>query len=276
MSDNRFEPIYKAHAIVEMVVFFEFAQGLGGTMERLLLLGSEMKGDFPSSNILQAVEVTFPPNQQPTNQAVRNDGVELHRFKPDGTFEWLIRITSRSISIHCLEYTRWEDVWFKINRYISTIFRKLAGAEVVISGVGLKYVDQFVFHGEIENYDLSQLFKKDTPVLNSRAFSSGANWHCYCGWFQDMTGLGKVLSQMNTTGIKQDGEHGVIVIDHTFTLHTHTEDTLLAPCLSPNSEGEEARSNIIEKMHAANKYLLSELLVDSMQQRISLCAEDTL
>ncbi len=276
MPDYHFEPIYQAHAIVEMVVFFEFAHGLDGNMDRLLPLRSEMEQDFPNNDLLQSVEIIFPQNQQPANPEPKIGGIELRRFKPDDTLEWLIRITSRAISVHCLEYTRWEYVWPEVNKYIGIVFEKLTGTNVALSGMGLKYVDQFVFQGEIENYDLSQLFKKNTPVLNSRAFSSGANWHCNCGWFQHMTGLGKVLSQMNTTGIAQDEKHGVIVIDHTFTLHAHTEDALLVPCLSPNSGGEEARSNIIEKMHAANKFLLSELLVDSMQQRINLCEEDSL
>jgi uncharacterized protein (TIGR04255 family) len=271
MSDHRFQPIYQAHAIVEMVVFFELAYGLEGHMAHLLSIRSDMAQDFPSSDILQSIEISFPQNQDP-----KNGGIELRRYKPDGTPEWLIRIISRTISIHCLEYTRWQDVWPKINQYISTIFARLSETGLQLSAVGLKYIDQFIFEGDIKDYDLSHLFKKDTSLLNSRAFSSGAHWHCHCGWFQEMPGLGKVLSQMNTTGIAQDEQHGVIVIDHTFTLHAQTQDVPLATCLLPDLAGEDARSNIVKEMHRANKCLLGELLVDSMQQRISLCPGDTL
>jgi uncharacterized protein (TIGR04255 family) len=276
MSDNRFEPIYKAHAIVEMVVFFEFAHGLDGNMDRLLPLRSEMEDDFPRSNLLQAVEIVFPPNQQQASQETRRiDGIELQRFKRDGTFEWLIRITSRSISVHCLEYTRWGYIWPTINRYISTIFGKLAGTNAVLSGVGLKYVDQFVYQGEVKSYDLSRLFKRDTSLLHPRAFSSGTSWHCNCGWFQDMEGLGKILCQMNITGIAQDEQCGIVVIDQTSVYHSQGEDTLLETCLSSDRLGEDTRSQVIEKMHTDNKHILSELLVDEVQTRISLYVEET-
>jgi uncharacterized protein (TIGR04255 family) len=270
MSDHRFEPIYRAHAIVEMAVFFEFAQGLGD-MDHVLQIPSKMKDEFPESDKIQAFEVVFEQSQKPTDTKMRIEGVELKRLKSDESLEWLIRITSKSISIHCLEYTRWEDIWSQTNKYIGTIFKELQKFE--LSSIGLRYVDQFVFQGENEDYDLSYLFKKNTTLINPLAFSSGTNWHCNCGWFQDLKGLGNVLSHMNTTGITQD-DHSSVVIDQTFMFQAQGEGENLAQCLLPDEKGEISRSNIIEKMHTANKYLLSDLLIDSMQQRISLCAEE--
>lgn len=275
MSDNRFEPIYKAHAIVEMAVFLELAQGFGD-MDQVLQLRSKMKGEFPKNDTLQAFEVVFDQSQKPTDTKNRIEGIELKRFRSDEadeSLEWLIRITSKSISIHCLEYTRWEYIWPRINEYIRTILKELHRPNLELSSIGLRYVDQFVFQGDNEKYDLGHLFKKDTTLIHPRAFDSGTNWHCNCGWFQDLDGLGKVLSQMNTTGVTQDDRSNV-VIDQTFMFQAQGEAGDLSQCLLPDEMGNKHRSNILEKMHTENKYLLSDLLIDSMKQRINLCTEE--
>lgn len=271
MTVNRFEPIHQAHAIAEMVMFFEFLPGLGTNIERLLPLRSELEADFPASDLLEVVQFTFgaQPSSAPQSKA---GGIELRRFKPDGSFEWLIRITPQSISIHCLEYTRWKYVWDKVNGYADRIFAKLAGIDVGISGIGLKYVDQFVFQGELDAYNADLLFRRESSLLHARAFSSEVQWHCHTGWFQNAGSLGEVLSQMNVESAITNvhtSQRAVVVIDHTFTRRAQREGEL-TPYLTLSKTGLEARSNLAQWMHDANKELLSDLLIDTVRERISL------
>jgi uncharacterized protein (TIGR04255 family) len=275
MPHNGFEPIYKAHAIIEMVVFFEFEQNLDTYIDLLLPLLSEMSEDFPNGQPIRVFDLNISsqmPEGSPPSPKIA--GIELQRLNPNGSLEWLIRIVGGSVSVHCLDYSRWEYVWPKMNQYFETVFAKLASIDENLIGVGLKYVDQFVFQGDLEDYDLSNLFKKDTPLVHPRAFSSGAQWHCNCGWFQDIEELGKILSQLNTVGITQ-GEQSSVLIDNTLTYRPQASQAPFASCLSPSQIGGGLRTKIVEKMHTANKHLLSDLLLDFIQQRISLYVEDS-
>jgi len=274
MTVNRFEPVHQAHAIAEMVMFFEFLPGFGTHIERLIPLRSELESDFPSSDLLEVVEFHLSDQHSSTPKA-KAGGIELRRFKTDGSFEWLIRITLQSISIHCLDYTRWNYIWAKVNSYADKIFAKLAGVDVGISGIGLKYIDQFVFHGALDDYNAELLFKRDSGLLHARAFSSGVQWHCHTGWFQEAENLGQFLSQMNVDSAinnTQAGQRAVISIDHTFTRRAQREGELTR-YLTLGNTGLEARSHLAQWMHDANKELLSDLLVDTVRERISLNIE---
>ncbi|MBD1995094.1 TIGR04255 family protein [Leptolyngbya sp. FACHB-541] len=278
MSDNRFEPINRAHAIVEMIFFFEFVSGLDENIDRLLSLRSDLKDDFPSSYLLETVEVEITPQtpQTPRKMSSKTGGIELQRFKTDDSLEWLIRVTPTSISIHCLDYTRWKNVLEKVNVYVKKIFEKLLGTDVNISGMGLKYVDQFVFCGELKDYDASLLFKRDSSLLHLRAFSSGHQWHCHSGWFEDVREFGEILSQMNIDSIVSsiDGvQRAVVVIDHAFIRRAQLEGDM-ALYILPGKAGEEVRSRLAQWMHDANKQLLSGLLIDTVRDRISLHADE--
>jgi len=277
MTDNRFEPVNKAHAIVEMVLFFEFVPSLSANnIQRLLALRSELEEDLPSSDVLTSVQVLL--SDQGVKQEAKTGGIELRRFKPDGSLEWLIRISETSVSIHCLEYTRWESVWSKVNDYADKVFSKLSGANVTISKIGLKYVDQFMFHGDMKTYDVTPLLKQDSPLLHPHAFRSGSQWHCHTGWFEDAEALGQVLSQLNvdsTMASIQGNQHIVVVIDQTFTRHAMSEGELASYSV-PTIVGLETRSRLVNWMHEANKRLLCELLTDSVRNRIRLYTEKTL
>lgn len=280
MSDSRFEPINKAHAIVEMVLFFELEAGGTDNGGRLLPLREELIEDFPRSNLIESVEFHWgQPQQQIQPNQSKIDGIELQRFKPDGSFEWLIRANSKVVSIHCLEYTRWHDIWPRVNKYADAIFSKLAGVNVKVSSLGLKYVDQFEFCGDLKAYDANLLFSQNSTLLHPRAFRSGARWHCHSGWFEEVGEIGEVLSQMNIDStvniVQREQKSSVVTIEHTLALRAQS-DTELAKYAAPGSMALQARSQIAEWMHQFNKRMLTDLLASDMCIRISLYAEDDL
>ncbi|WP_432811349.1 TIGR04255 family protein [Pantanalinema sp. GBBB05] len=280
MSDNRFEPINQAHAIVEMVLFFEFiSPEPDKNIERLLPLRSELEDDFPSYELLEVVEFNFGPSvpdSTPQQVQPKTGGFELRRFKSDGSFEWLIRFTQKSISIHCLEYTRWKNVWEKVNVYSGKVFDKLAGTNINLSSIGLRYLDQFVFCGDPKNYDARLLLNPSSSLLCSRAFISGARWHCYSGWFEEAKGLGEILGQVNLDSVVSnvdENRRATVLIDQVFTRRAQSE-TELMQYMTPGKIGSECRSNLAQWMHDANKKLLSDLLNDTVRSRISLYLDE--
>jgi uncharacterized protein (TIGR04255 family) len=269
MTDNRFEPINKEHAIVEVVFFFEFAQGLDDQMDRLIPLRKELSDIFPSNDFIEVFEMSINGEEKTSNTKTKIGGIELRRFKENGNLDWMIRISTNFVSIHCMEYAGWEDVWNKINSYAGKILEKLAGSNVNISAIGLKYVDQFIFHGNTDEYDISHLFKENNSLINPRAFNSSGQWHCHSGWFENTEELGSILSQMNIDSLVQSPETIVIVIDNTLIRRADTIDGLGAYRV-PNQSGANVRSILANCMHDINKHLLGELLVDVIQQRINL------
>jgi len=264
--NNQFNPIHNAHAIVEVIVFFGFPQGELGPhiVDRFLELKTELSEDFPSNNLFQMFEVKISEDYPSLHPKV---GFELRRLKIDDSIEWLIRITPDSISIHCLDYSRWNHVYPMVEKYSESIFEKLKGVGVSPSSIGLKYVDQFVFRGEPKDYDIANLFKRDSSVLHTRSFSSGCQWHSHSGWFEKIEGLGEVLSQINIDSVIQEPQRYIISIDHTGTYHNQIEGENLL-CDST------FRALFADRIHELNKSLLSDLLTDKMQRRINLGSED--
>lgn len=271
MVDNRFQPVNQAHAIVEMIVFFEFIQGLGENVERLLSLSSELSDDFPSSQILGFVELNLGQDaqqKQTISQATpKPGGIELRRTREGNSLEWLIRITRDSISIHCLEYTHWEDVWREINRYIAVIFEKLIGINIDIAAIGLKYVDQFLYQGDFQSYNAGLLLNQKSEFLHPKAFSSDCRWHCHTGWYEKTDAHGDILSQLNVDSYiaNHNDKSVVIIIENTLSRRANNESELALYFSS-----EDARANLVSFMHDVNKRLLCDLLIEEVQNQISL------
>ncbi len=260
-SNNQFNPVHNAHAIVEMIVFFQFHQGaLDPHKDRLLEIREELSEEFPAYSSIQAFQIDIPSDGNPSFHP--KIGFELRRLKEDASIEWLIRLDSDSISIHCLDYSRWNYVWPKIQKYSKIILEKLEKGDVSPSAIGLKYVDQFVFQGEPKDYDISNLFKRDSLILHPRSFSSACQWHSHSGWFEEIAGLGDVLNQINIDSVIYEPKRYIISIDHTCIYYNPTENALLY--------NQGFHQIFAEGIHKLNKSLLGDLLTDNMQQRINL------
>jgi hypothetical protein len=92
-----FQPINKAHSIVEIMFFVSFSQELPhGAIAALQSLREEFKADLPRYNELKTVRFNFAGNvgEPALNQVVYQmvGGFELQRIKPDGTVEWMLRV----------------------------------------------------------------------------------------------------------------------------------------------------------------------------------------
>jgi uncharacterized protein (TIGR04255 family) len=269
-----FEPIGDAHALVEWAVLMSFSVPLTSEMSRVLELQYELKDDFPRAEVMRGFHVSIEPHGQSFSET--QNGLELKRFKPNGDLDWLIRITPEAISIHCLSYTRWAEVWPRANGYLKAIFRRIGTAETSIASLGQKYIDRFNYAGDIDNYDARTLISASSPYINPKSLTVGPRWHCHTGWFdQPGSGAEAVLHQLNIDSafnLVGGMQKVVVTIDNNLILTAATPDELSN--MAKFAASDEELGKLMEALHIANKGILRDLLTVEMQERIKLGSDD--
>lgn len=268
-----FEPINTAHAISEVVVYLQFSKDLKAELPSLMNLKATLKDRYPAQidTFSMAVEVNDTQGQLSASQPGVS-GFRLSRHGPDGRPDWLIQIGGPSISIHCLEYSRWNSVWSEMRDVLKRIFDELGSGRDYISSIGLKYVDRFIWQDEPGNYDIAALLSNESPYLHDKALDAGERWHCNSGWFEDYSSECEILNQLNIDsgiGMVESGNSIIVTIDHAQTLRAKGSSSLSR--FAEDINAEDARMHLlVEELHQRNKATLGSLLRDAMARRISL------
>ncbi|MCI0562739.1 MAG: TIGR04255 family protein [Nitrososphaera sp.] len=278
-STLSYSPINEAHAIVEVVMFVEFSPPFAeSTIRKLIGIEHDVKSDFPKVSPVQMRVINVATDK--ITQILRDQtvGIELQSIRRDGSLEWMIRTTENAISVHCLDYSRWEDIWAQAKGYLDKAFRHLEGSDSFIASVGLKYIDRFVCNGDPEQSKLEDLFKKDTDLISKRAFSTGPLWHCHSGWFEDLSiSSVKCLNQLNLdatfTNIKRNRKL-VITVDHNAIAKIPPENNGLSILKGTDGPDGLSLDVIMEALHDRNKAMMSDLLSEQMARRINLHAKE--
>uniref|UniRef100_A0A7C1T8F5 TIGR04255 family protein n=1 Tax=Agrobacterium albertimagni TaxID=147266 RepID=A0A7C1T8F5_9HYPH len=268
MEKLMFEPLNKGHAISEAIFFFEFDNIPAAVLTLMLDAYPKVATDLPRNDPMPGMffeqsSAGFSMNQVP--------GAEWKHFKPDGNPDWLARITPNSVSVHCMEYSRWTEVWPKAYRILAEIFQPCEQHLLPLMNVGLRYVDRFDFTNDPALYDARLLIRAGSPHIAPQVLDCGARWHSYTGWFEFSKELGmEVLQQLNVDAVEQIGTKLPIVsITHAsllrgqapgqldnFRRFTHMSDSMIARLMSV--------------AHSNNQRLLREVLTDDMLNGIGL------
>ncbi|MGP4691597.1 TIGR04255 family protein [Agrobacterium cavarae] len=263
-----FEPMNKGHAISEATFFFEFDNIPTPILNAMLATHNAVADLLPRNDpafgmMFEQSSAGFSMNQIP--------GAEWKHFSPDGNASWIARIMQNTVSVHCLQYNRWSEVWPKAFRILAAIFSAAKGQPLPLSNVGLRYVDRFDFKGDVRNYTLQSLIRRDSPHVADRVLNAGPRWHNYTGWFDTSDELRtEILQQLNIDAIVQMGTNLPIVsVTHASVVRgenpaeldkyrdfTHISESPVAKLMAT------ARNN--------NHKLLRELLTDDMLKRIDL------
>lgn len=259
-------------------MFMQFAPPFGeSTIRKLVGIEHDLSDDLPKVNPVQMRVFGFGADS--ATQVLRDQtvGVELQSVRRDGSIEWMLRTTESAISVHCLDYSRWNDIWMRAKRYLNKAFRYLEGSDSFISSVGLKYIDRFVCNVDPENSNLEDLLKKDTDLICGRAFSTGPLWHCHSGWFEELhisSSSMKCLNQLNLdvgyTNIKGNKKL-VITVDHNGVAQV-PENIGISILKRTNGSDASPFDAIMEALHEHNKTVMVELLSKQMARRINLRA----
>ncbi|WP_373533080.1 TIGR04255 family protein [Vampirovibrio sp.] len=273
-----FEPANKAHAIIEAVFFCEFHQPFErSVIDRLLTLEHDetVKADLPGFKRVEGGGIAFSAKDSAfaIQRTVDMEpvGVLLEHFQPNGTADWVVRVMPKVVSIHCLDYTTWSDVWERVQKYFNVVFQKITPSQTKVVGLGLKYIDHFKFNGQPEEYDPKLLFSPSSEFLHGKALtSSGYRWHCHSGWFETIDNAEpdrECLNQVNIDATGTSGGH-LTKIEHSMVIQGFEADTEYLMVQSEVSDTALAKA--MNYLHDSNKNVLRNLLTPEMIKRINL------
>lgn len=277
-SSPRFEPVNNAHAIVEMVLFCQFEPELDElAIARLMELEDdpELKDELTKFETLQGNEFQISASGI-ASSPVRPLGIHMRRTGPDGEPEWMLRTDPHTIAVHCLDYTRWDEVGAQARAFLQKALHKIGTTESTLAALGLKYVDRFSYSGSEEDYDPAVLFRRDTSLLHKRAFTSKMRWHCHSGWFEQPEELEReqleCLNQVNVDAAfltVSGARRHMTTIDHNAVVRGLNAENLAAFLASEEDE-DALLHRLTEALHLVNKRVLIDLLTDEMATRINL------
>lgn len=204
---------------------------------------------------------------------VEHVGLEFAFLRPDGRAAWAFRILENTIMVECGRYTRWESVFAQVFQYMAPFFdRWQAGwPEGRLKQVQVVMRDSYLWLGERNKYDLSQLLGP-SDFTARRIFGVGPVWHCNTAWF-DTLDDGDMLNTLNISSVHSDelcqarDAAAHVQISHALDFRRHEG---LPISIDSRANFDEQFANVCKGMHARNKELLSQILVEDMARKIGL------
>jgi len=274
-----FRPINQAHAIVEAVFFYQFTPAFSdAALRRLSELEIELRDELPKVSPIQKLEtrIEHNPDGRISQFIEKVAGIEFRKLASNGDVEWLLRVTEDTIAVHCLDYTSWEQIWPRAQRYLQQASRHSEGESNFLSVMGMKYVDRFVYEGPLSGYDARLLFAEEPLLLPQQFLTTKPLWHCYTGWFESLDDLEPdCLNQLNVDAafVNLDGQkRHVTTIEHTAVVNL-SDNASANLALNGGITAEAGKGlprHIMELLHDHNKRLLARLLNNDIIRRIKL------
>lgn len=281
---NSFSPIYDRHAISEVALFFEFSKRFNkDDLTALEELKRTLAKDLPEASDILAIEMRFLNKSENLSQPQipGKAGFELKKqtYNDDDTvkLDWMLRITDKTISVHCLEYVRWEGFRNKASDFFIKAFKKLNLSNNSFKTIVLKYIDKFIYDGDISRYDIEGLFNKPNAYIAPHVMeTSDSRWHSHIGWFEPFDDNLEILNQVNIDsahiGALLSSPH-ITTIDHNAILRRNQGDETPLPFPMPfEKDNEDFNSliNVLNYLHDLNKSVIGDMLSSDMKSKIHL------
>nr|WP_313014712.1 TIGR04255 family protein [Brucella intermedia] len=263
-----FEPLNNGHAISEVSFFFEFAEIEDSDIKSMLSVYPSVRHLLPANRPASGMIFSATPDGGfSMSQAA---GAEWLHFKEDGNPDWIARITGNAVSVHCTVYEGWAATWERAFYILARIFEGILNPRPILN-IGLRYVDQFDYKGNVDNYRALDLFRADTPHIARRVMEGGPRWHNYTGWFTPSEVLRRdTLQQLNIDAILHaDKKFPIVTISHA-TLLRASGPGELDKFVDFSHINESWLGRFMNIAHENNHLLLQELLTDDILKGIGL------
>ena len=269
---SNFIPANEAHAVVETVFFFEFEKKLIKDSVVSNVLAERLQPKLPKFESTPSFEINFDVASGTVNpKSVAGSFAFMSEVGADDLPAWVIRINDEQVSIHCTDYTRWDNISEEAFGFLREIF-KSAESDIKIMSVGLKVLDRFKYVGDKKEYNLSSLFSVDTKLVPELIFESSDRWHATSGWFPQTETKEPLLNQLHLASagaMTTEGEMTFVSVDHTLVLRKREEGNS-QPLATANEESISYLRSIYKTLHFDNKKLLVNLLTQEMTETLNL------
>lgn len=290
--NSSFQPINNANAIAETIFYFSFSLNI--KIDQIIAVNKVLRDTYEIFNKDNPIYKMEPePNfnhndssSETIDVSRKITGFELESLKDDGQVSWGITLSTDGLLIHCLEYSTWSEVWSEALGYINTIFNILSfDNSLLITNIGLKYLDIFRNKNLDQNFCISELFSEGNPFLTKKSMYSGSAWHCNSGWFDELPAEINIKNFSSLKCLNQLKVESNFILDEETNERAYSEVSidhgsfLIPSALSASKStigieigklGESYFGEYFEFLHQNNKNILSELLTQKTCKRISL------
>ncbi len=267
MTASHFDPIFPAHAIERCTATVAFSQGLPQKLlsatqdrhkQRLLAAGfSEgpkavgLQFDVLSGRVIPLAgggPMTFVSEDQGTT----------------------IIVAANQISVQTLLYTRWANFETFISKYVSAIFADFTDA-LSISATKLEYWDRFIWTGDWDDFDVSQLLAVNSDLISARAAHATRQWHSHAGWFENPAPARQRLVNANVDVVSVNSPN-FVGEKPSVGIYTSLQDSdVRAPSgSSPAPFTLDEVPHALRQQHLDLKALLGAIISPGMAKRIGL------
>ena len=272
-KSGHFEPIHAAHAIEQVVFVLQFEAPLSDesfAQVQACAKQFETDADMPRLMKLGGISISFSPAGQSAPVSSQKTGFMLRRMRADGSIEKELRVEPDSIVFMTSLYTRWDEVWTQAQGY----FEKLAPIYAVnlkIAGIGLNYIDKFIWAGEKTECRADALLRVNSKYLSPQIFEAQDFWHSHTGAFIRADKQTKRLLNVNVDHLEESRADDMRRVVSVITVLT---DMLNQPDYTPAEVSAENINQFLDKhtkgLHLFGKEVFSNIINDEMSKRIAL------
>lgn len=257
-------PLHGAHAISEVAFALQLQNPFDPDTVRLLIgLQKDLeKEELQHMQPTYQIQVTLSPSPMqplPNIGAPSPSGVIFRsdNISSPPTTGWMLRADNNQLTVNCLTYTRWVDVWARAQRFLSLATGVMSNSDNRVTAIILQYIDQFLIDGQ--DYSPQELFSDTSPYLTKQAFNSGRLWHLHQGYFDQLLDIKtKRLNVLN------------IATTHDRTLVDHSQHIVFPDAPLSIVDTENRINSVMQELHERNKEVLLHLLSGDMLERIGL------
>lgn len=194
-----------------------------------------------------------------------NPGWLFQRTNDAGEMQEELTLERSALTYRTSSYQRWDNVQKIIDEIIVPVAQKMSQDDKTrLSVIELRCIDKFLA-SDLDT-TLEGLVKPDTPYIPREVINKNEMLHCHLGWFEDRDDTGRLLINLN-----------VDVVD---TPEAGRAANVLQVLSQQSASGgvrfeksgsfEEVVKDTFLYLHKFDKYILSELLSDEMQDQIQL------
>lgn len=273
----RYEPLRGSHAVQEAVFFIQFAPEIAkGAFSQISAQCSEIQAFLPLKSDMRVIRFVRDEDGS-TSFSDEIGGLEFSRKDGDSPPAWLMRYGAEGVSVHCMDYTRYDDVWEQARNLLLKALGTVPSGHA-IGAVGIRYIDRFRYVPEVGEYNLKVLFRDQNRYLSPRCFDAGPRWHCHNGWFAPVQGLdsgsgfaAESLNQLNLASadeVTPAGSSTFVTIDHNLIVRP-----IKLGDFSVSEQHHVWLDQLMLALHKDNKRTMSQLLTDAACKRLNLIAD---
>lgn len=263
-----FRPKSGEHAIVEVVFGIQLSRPWQPhEIEKLVNAHDRWREGLPRLARHQVHQVFIGDGPPPTLPAPPTGGVSFERIKPDGDLAWRLRCEDRSISVNCLDYTRWREVWEEAHGYIRAVCDVAVAKDNAVHGIVLQYIDIFEHEGDPDSYDIAELIREGSDYVPRSIWNKGPFWHLHQGWFRhdELPAPGRLLEKIHLDALTDDAQNPLVKMDTLLRLD-FAADRPVTKLIGDEGDAQE----LFDNLHDINKDIMRRYLTDDVLQRIGL------